>query len=657
MTELLLLEAAAIVLLSLALARRRRASRPLVLVFGVLLVAVTATFALALGSRRAAEVASRRELTGEVPHLGRDGFVSSDACRACHPDQYASWHASYHRTMTQLAHPGSVIGPFDGRRITSGARSFRVFRRGEEFWAELPDPDVERRRRVARFGGAAGEVEVSSPAAQVERRVVMTTGSHHMQTYWVPSRSGREVYNLPLVYLLETGRWVPREEVFLRPPEAGPLMGLWNNTCIECHSTGGEIGFDFAEESFDSRVAELGITCEACHGPGAEHVLANRSPVRRYAQHLKAGGDPTMVHPERLDHRRSSEVCGQCHGVWLVDDPARWLEKGHGFRPGDALEEERFVVRPAVDRDHPRIQQLLAEAPNALASRFWSDGMVRVSGREYNGLIESPCFQRGTMSCLSCHSMHESAPDDQLAAGMRGDAACLQCHSELGSGEALGAHTRHPVSSTGSRCMNCHMPYTTFGLLKAIRSHQVSSPNVATALDTGRPDACTLCHLDRPLAWTAEHLGTWYGAEPVALSADRREISAALLWLLTGDAGQRALIAWSMGWAPAQQASGRDWLAPYLGHLLDDPYSAVRYVARRSLETLPDYGALAYDYIGPRRQRQAARAAVIERFLDARPTPPADPGAVLMDRRGGLALAEVQRLSDRRDDRPVYLEE
>ena len=39
-----------------------------------------------------------------------DGYRSSDGCRACHPSQYASWHASYHRTMTQLATPQSIAG-------------------------------------------------------------------------------------------------------------------------------------------------------------------------------------------------------------------------------------------------------------------------------------------------------------------------------------------------------------------------------------------------------------------------------------------------------------------------------------------------------------------------------------------------------------------
>ena len=34
--------------------------------------------------------------------VASDRYVSSRTCRACHPSQYASWHASYHRTMTQV---------------------------------------------------------------------------------------------------------------------------------------------------------------------------------------------------------------------------------------------------------------------------------------------------------------------------------------------------------------------------------------------------------------------------------------------------------------------------------------------------------------------------------------------------------------------------
>ncbi len=59
------------------------------------------------------------------------------------------------------------------------------------------------------------------------------------------------------------------------------------------------------------------------------------------------------------------------------------------------------------------------------------------------------------------------------------------------------------------------------------------------------------------------------------------------LWLLSGDAPLRALVAWSAGWEPAQEASGSDWLAPFVARLLADPYGVVRYVAARSLRTLP----------------------------------------------------------------------
>ena len=61
------------------------------------------------------------------------------------------------------------------------------------------------------------------------------------------------------------------------------------------------------------------------------------------------------------------------------------------------------------------------------------------------------------------------------------------------------------------------------------------------------------------------------------------------MWLLKGDAGQRAIIAQSMGWAPAQQASGGGWLAPYLALSAKDSYDAVRYIASRSLSTLPPF--------------------------------------------------------------------
>ena len=120
-----------------------------------------------------------------------------------------------------------------------------------------------------------------------------------------------------------------------------------------------------------------------------------------------------------------------------------------------------------------------------LRGRYWSDGMVRVIGREFNSLIESKCYRAGTLSCLSCHSMHSSDPNNQLAAGMDTDRACVQCHPQVGTNVAQ--HTHHAAGSEGSRCYNCHMPYTSYGLLKAARSHQINSPTVAASVQPAAP--------------------------------------------------------------------------------------------------------------------------------------------------------------------------
>src|SRR5688500_17717044 len=137
---------------------------------------------------------------------------------------------------------------------------------------------------------------------------------------------------------------------------------------------------------------------------------------------------------------------------------------------------------------------------------------------------------------------------------------------------------RHGESSPGSSRYNCHMPYTTYALLEAIRSHQVSSPCVHSTSETGRPNACSLCHLDKSLGCTSARLAAWYGISEPSLSEDDRSIAAGAAWMLRGDAQQRALAAWSAGWPAAQSASGTGWMAPILARLADDPYEAVRFI-------------------------------------------------------------------------------
>lgn len=635
-----------------------------------LLIAAALAFATALGS---VSTALRKAVIPETQigyrpiEVAADGYVSSRTCKTCHPSQYETWYGSYHRTMTQVASPQTVRANFDGTEISIQGRPVRLERNGSEFWAEFDDPD-------------ATWSEPRDRSRRIKRQILMVTGSHHQQVYWYSTGQSRMLGQLPGTFLISEQKWIPRSAAFLAPPASGESeSGRWNAGCIKCHTTNGTPGFDTvsgsAQTKADTTVAEFGISCEACHGPGERHISLNRNPLRRYDLHRTGNPDPSIVSPARLKPHLSSQVCGQCHGI--TDDHDQQGQRradmtGPVYRPGHDLSLARFIVQPTRNLDSPGMQKLLTNDPDFIRRSFWSDGMIRVSGREYNGLIDSPCFtfatdEARTLTCFSCHTMHKTPEDTrstrewarthQVSSGKQGNEACVQCHAPIGAN--LSAHTNHAPASSGSSCYNCHMPYTTYGLLKALRSHQISTPTVSANLQTGRPNACNLCHLDKTLAWTSTYLGQWYGIPAASLGRDEQAIAASTLWLLRGDAGQRALVAWSMGWKPAQLASGTSWMGVYLAQLLEDPYDAVRFISHRSLRSVPGFTDFEYNFVAPASQRFADTVRALEQwreFVAGRADRRRDP-ELLFDSYGAPQLDTMERLLRERDGRPILLRE
>ena len=155
------------------------------------LVASTAAGQALWAARSASRQRSAAAVLARVPQAApHDGYVSSDACGACHPTEYATWHRSYHRTMTQAATATAVRAPFAGETLTADdGRSYRLRRDGDELWAD-----------ISGIGA---------------RRIGMMTGSHHMQAFWLPGSSGNEQLEFPFTYLFDDRRWVPRRDVFL----------------------------------------------------------------------------------------------------------------------------------------------------------------------------------------------------------------------------------------------------------------------------------------------------------------------------------------------------------------------------------------------------------------------------------------------------------
>jgi hypothetical protein len=633
---------------------RRHAGPPRVLAGGCALLAVAGA------SIRGP--APDRELAAAIPAQHRDeGFVSSSACRSCHPFHFETWHDSYHRSMTQAATPAAVLGDFGDLRLRTRGRETRLWRDGETFWAELVDPLFDLRYTNTSTADLP-------PAPRIRARVVMTTGSHHLQTYWIrrpaeptavggglPADDGA-LLQLPWIWHIGEQRWIPTQDSFLIPPSERVAAGTpWNVSCSPCHSVGTRP--ELADETFATESAELGIACEACHGPGQAHVEANRDPLRRYRLHLAGAADETIVNPARLPKERSAEVCGQCHSFHREIDLAEASRTGISFRPGEQLADHKRVFARDSDPEDPLVREQLKFEPDMLDGRFWKDGTIRVAGREYNGMLESACFTRGAMTCLSCHALHgyvEAA--DQLRPEATDDRACAQCHVEIAADPA--AHSRHEAGTAGASCVNCHMPFTTWGLFTAMRSHRIDRPSAAVSATTGRPNACNQCHVDQPLGWTAEHLSAWFEQPPVAdLPDEHREVSATLVWALRGDAAQRAIAAWTLGWSEARRASGSGWQAVVLSMLLSDPYAAVRKAAYDALRPLPGYGAdFAYDFVPPERAQRQVSSRAMARWAGQRATFLDRRGPrVLIDDRGEPDQDRIMDLYRRRDDTPVRI--
>lgn len=528
----------------------------------------------------------------------RSEAVGSARCVACHPHEHATWSRTFHRTMTQRAVGDAVLAPFAGETLDDLGFRATMSRTAEGV------PHV----RVTSIGDPT-----APPLLDVD--VELTVGSHRYQQYVARIDRGGgplERYRLPVAWHIGEARWIPMRAAFLTPDgtpgaEEDYLRHLsrWSDNCIFCHNTEPSPGLD-ASGRFRPEIGELGIACEACHGPASAHVARHADPFRRLLSALgEDAAEGSILHPGRLDPGLSADVCGRCHGQRIGRDIAGILAHGDGFLPGEPL---ASVSRPIFAGS-----ALAGQEPGMFAARFWPDGTPRLSAYEYQGLLQSPCHDEGRgLTCGDCHAMHGSDPNMQLVDGFDGDRVCARCHegSSLPGADDPGGHGGH---GDAVDCAGCHLPRTTYGLLLGMQSHRITVPDPAGALGhADRPDACTQCHVDRSRAWAAaalagKHVDT---NDPI----DTRPRIA--IDLLGGDPIQRALAIHALSRPEATGAPSMR--AAWLVDALDDDYPAVRFMAARALGELasaPEGPAIAellsaYDPLGDPAERVPAVKAL-----------------------------------------------
>ncbi|HHQ13897.1 MAG TPA: tetratricopeptide repeat protein, partial [Chromatiales bacterium] len=258
------------------------------------------------------------------------------------------------------------------------------------------------------------------------------------------------------------------------------LSQNWETQCADCHSTGLTTAYDIEADHFDTHWAEIDVACEACHGPGSQHVDWARAGAIGKDDGLvvslneRAGirweQDATTGMPRRSEPRRTSteiDTCAPCHSrrSRIAAAPVSGTGLLDSYVPA--------FIRPPL---------------------YYSDGQVREEVYVYGSFLQSRMYQRG-VTCSDCHEPHS------LQVRSPGAAVCLQCHQK--ERFATEAHQLHVPGSKGADCIECHMPPTTFMQVDVRHDHSFRVPRPELASQFGTPLSCNGCHRDRGADWAA----------------------------------------------------------------------------------------------------------------------------------------------------------
>jgi len=413
-------------------------------------------------------------------------FVGADACGECHAAEYDAWKSSTHGRAGGPPTRDRVIAPFDGRSLRfrdavvtpavteSGTFVFTVAQRGrpvrrfevhavvgggfmagggtQGFFSKFPDGTL----RFLPFDYSRSE------------RLFFCNTIGRANRGWVPIT--------PELALADCGDWPPTR--VLGNTERFP-------SCQQCHGSQIEVASDSVAHRYDTRFVTLGINCESCHGPGRQHIDLARSG--RMAERVDIG----MRSLATLTKDQSLEVCFQCHAAKTALEPQ--------YLPGKPLQ-EHFALK----------------LPILLDTIYFADGRTR-SFAYQEGHLASDCYLNGSMTCVDCHDPHTQRYRDVNAAPLVGrfsNGQCTACHAS--KAEPLQRHTHHSATSSGSRCVACHMPYLQQpNVGRRIRygrsDHTIPIPRPLYDTRLGVATACQQCHRDRTAQQLEAQVATWYG--------------------------------------------------------------------------------------------------------------------------------------------------
>jgi tetratricopeptide (TPR) repeat protein len=474
-------------------------------------------------------------------------YIGSDRCASCHASEDAAWRRSQHHAAMQPATAESVLGDFGGAKFTESGVTSMFFTRDAKPFVHTDGPDG----KLADF-----EIRYTIGVAPLQQYLIELPGGR-LQALGIawdarPKESGgQRWFHLYARHRIAAGdplHWTGIEQ-------------NWNYQCADCHATNLQKNYDAATRTYHTTRSDLGVGCEACHGPGSGHA-ADPSQTLPVALDERRGVvwkiEPTRGIADRstpLTSHREVEACAQCHS-----------RRGQ-FAPGGG-KVFRDAYRPALLEP----------------GLYHVDGQMRSEVYDYGSFLQSRMYARG-VTCSDCHEPHSG----ELRAAS--NAPCARCHAP----EKFDTpdHHHHAADSAGARCTACHMPTATYMEIDVRHDHGFRIPRPDLARVLGTPDACAACHADRPSGWTASEFRRWVpqprgGGDAFAeefASADYGMPDAARgLARVLGDASLPAIVRASAAQRMAHELGAAT--VPALDAALTDPDPLVRAAATSALAGL-----------------------------------------------------------------------
>jgi hypothetical protein len=225
------------------------------------------------------------------------------------------------------------------------------------------------------------------------------------------------IFMAPLTYYPEAGLW----DFTVDQPHSVPdslekavgrhLLDSEVRGCFNCHNTAST-----TSDRFDPEHSIPGLTCEACHGPGADHISAVKAG-------LAEQGNTMILNPRHFSPVESIDFCGACHRTW-------WDVTLSGSTGITSL---RFPPY--------RLEN----------SRCWGKGDTR-------------------LTCVACHDPHR--PLEREAAAY--DSRCLSCHMNSPRTKPAADHPGAACPVGRKECIRCHMQkYQVVDIPVKFTDHQI----------------------------------------------------------------------------------------------------------------------------------------------------------------------------------------